>query len=401
MQIDVRKENNVEQNRARIIGNIESPNLHRDVWFDVPAEPDSELLLSGAPWILATLPFAVKAGEAVQLSLPLDPCFLENIKGLMYTWSYWYPDLHKIEIEAPIKRAPISQGRRGQFFSGGVDSWFTLLRHVESTPRFPQIGDIDDLITIGGFDIPLQNTTEFEQLARLAGEVAAYYGKRSVVVTTNLRENRSGVWGNVWGMRWATLSHGAGLAAVGLAMEPRYELLKIASTHRFWEPFPYGSHPLTDQLFSTSRTTFLHDHALYSRTDKIERIAESDYALSKLKVCTYEGKFRNCSQCVKCHRMLLCFDVLGVLEKAKLFDLNVYESNRKRPFLISSDNDYVRAYEVRDLALRFGRTDIASLVDESVKRSKRAEMLRRNLAKISWRAWSSAYRYMVGDMIGA
>lgn len=365
-----------------------------------PKQPDSELFLSGAPWILVALPFAVKTGEAIHIDLPLDPFFLENVKGLMHTWIDWYPDLQKVDIKAPIGRAPDSKGRRGQFFSGGVDSWFTLLRHAESTPRFPQIGDIDDLITVGGFDIPLQSTEEVEQLAGLAAEVAAAYGKRSVVVTTNLRSHLSGDWRNVWGARWGTLSHGAALAAVGLAMAPRYELLKIASTHRLWEPFPYGSHPLTDQLFSTSTTSFLHDHALYSRTDKIERIAASDYALSKLKVCWIEGKFRNCSHCVKCHRMLLCFDVLGILEKAKSFDLTIYESNRKRPFLISSNNDYVRAYEIRDLALRFGRTDIASLVDESVKRSKRARMLPRNLAKISWRAWSSANRYLLGDMIG-
>ena len=53
------------------------------------------------------------------------------------------------------------------------------------------------------------------------------------------------------------------------------------------------------------RTSFHHDHAVYNRTEKIERIAESDYAVSKLKVCYADGTFRNCSRCNKCHRTLM------------------------------------------------------------------------------------------------
>ena len=49
---------------------------------------------------------------------------------------------------------------------------------------------------------------------------------------------------------------------------------------------------MTDILFSTSATAFYHDHAVYSRAEKMERIAESDYAVSKLKVCFADGTFQ-------------------------------------------------------------------------------------------------------------
>jgi hypothetical protein len=42
---------------------------------------------------------------------------------------------------------------------------------------------------------------------------------------------------------------------------------------------------MTDTLSTTSTTAFMHDHGPYSRGDKTERIAKSEYALSRPKVC--------------------------------------------------------------------------------------------------------------------
>ena len=400
MRVEVRRGPGVEPSTIRIEGSIQSSGDRREVWFTVPADLEPVLSSSGEAWLLLMLPLAAKTGEPVELSLPVDPFFLENVRGLLGTWQSWYPDLKRVELHAPVARAATGEGRSAQFFSGGVDSWFTLLRHTESTPRFPQVGDVDDLITVWGFDIPIDRTGEFALLRESVEDVARHYGKRALTVATNLREQMGGAWKSVWGPRWGPLTHGTALAATALLMKERYARVRIASTHRFWEPFPYGSHPLTDTLFSTSTTAFLHDHALYSRTEKIERIAESDFALSKLKVCYAEGTFRNCSQCVKCHRMLLCFDALGILEKATTFDRSVYERNRNRPFVVWSENDHVRAWEVAELALRRGRPDIAAIIDRSVKRSRRIRLMTEQLKRVSWRAWSATYRRLVTGMIG-
>jgi hypothetical protein len=400
MRIQVERAQVTDETKVRIVGHIESAEGRRSIWFDFPRDLEPDLCTSGEPWLLLMLPYAAKTGEPIELALPVDPMFLENIRGLIGTWASWYPELKRADIAAPTERASRGPDRAAQFFSGGVDSWFTLLRHAESTARFPQVADVDDLITVWGFDIAIDAVDEFRQLAQSVAEVAEHYGKRSIWVATNLRDHMEGAWKTVWGPQWGPLTHGSGLAVVALLLGNRYSSVRIASTHRFWEPFPYGSHPMTDQLFSTSTTAFLHDHALYSRTDKIERIAESDFAMSKLKVCFAEGTFKNCSLCVKCHRMLLCFDALGILPKATSFDLAVYQRNRDRPFLISSENDYVRAIEVRDLALGNGRPDIAALIDESIRRSNRVQAIPKVLQHISWRAWRGAYDLLAAGMIG-
>ena len=412
MKISVERQPGKVAGTVRLSGVITSSEGVGTVWYELPTAMEPFLSESGAPWLLTMLPFAAAIGESIELSLPLDPFFFENVRGLLGTWNSWYPHLKRIEIRAPLVRSSQTAGRVAQFFSGGVDSWFTLLRHVESTPRFPQVGDVDDLITVWGFDmgrvfadggapVTIDRDDEFRQLTDSAREVAERYGKHHIPVATNLREAMSGSWRDVWGRQWRPLAHGTALAAVGLLLEKRYSKLRIGSTHHFWEPFAYGSHPMTDTLFSTSTTAFVHDHALYSRIDKIERIAESDYALSKLKVCYMEGGFRNCSVCVKCHRMLVCFDILGILPKATTFDATAYHKNRDRQILVSSENDVIRLTEVRDLAQRHGRGDIVALMNRSLSRSDLVRRVTTSLAKVSWRARSAAYRRLAGDMIGA
>ena len=401
MKISVDRQSGQVPGTVRLSGVITSSEGVRTVWYDLPAAMEPFLSESGAPWLLTMLPFAAATGEPIEMSLPLDPFFLENVRGLLGTWNRWYPHLKRIDIHAPVVRASPNAGHVAQFFSGGFDSWFTLLRHVESTRRFPQVGDVDDLITVWGFDIPINRDDEFRQLADGAREVAARYGKHHIAVSTNLREALSGTWGVVWGPQWGPLSHGTALAAVGLLLEKRYSKVRIASSHRFWDSYPWGSKPLTDPLFSTSTTAFAHDHAVYSRTDKLERIAESDWALSKLKVCYKEGAFRNCSVCLKCHRTLLCFDILGILPKAASFDVTAYQKNRDRHLLVSDQSDIVRLTEVRDLAQQHNRGDIVALMNQSVSRSELVHRVTKSLAKVSWRARSAAYRRLAGDMIGA
>jgi hypothetical protein len=401
MRVEVSREAGSGPGTVRVVGKIKARDAERLVWYEFPEDLAPEVGDSGESWALLMLPLASRTGEPIELDLPVDPLFLENVRGLTATWSHWYADLRQVSILAPTQPAPPSHGKAAQFFSGGLDSWFTLLRHSESTQRFPQVGHVDDVITIQGFgNIPIDQQEENRKLAQSVRETAEHYGKRSLPIATNMRVPMDHAWKMAW-LRWGPQTHGVALAAAALFLSRRYSAVKIASTHRFWESFPYGSHPMTDTLYSTSRTTFSHDHALYGRPDKIERIAESDYAVGRLRVCNATKAARNCSQCIKCHRMLLCFDSLGLLDKAKSFDVELYRRNKDRPFLIWNDNDHVRALEVRDVALRRDRKDIAAIIDESLRRSRRIRRSTQPLKKVSWRAFSALYARMAGDMIGA
>ena len=166
MKVVVHSGSGDDPGTLRLHGLIESAERTRNIWFDLPDDADTGPAPSGNSWLSLLLPYAMQTGERVDLELPVDPLLLENARQLAVTWHSWYPELKPPEIHARTRRAKATAGRIAQFFSGGVDSWFTLLRHTESTPRFPQVGEVDDLITVWGFDIPIGRADEFQQLSK-------------------------------------------------------------------------------------------------------------------------------------------------------------------------------------------------------------------------------------------
>ena len=104
-----------------------------EIWFEVPRELEADLARSGNPWLVAMLPYALETGEVIVCEIAADAALLENLKGLVAVWCEWYPQLIAPSFEVPL--APIgaisAQGSRtAAFFSGGIDSWFTVLRHA-------------------------------------------------------------------------------------------------------------------------------------------------------------------------------------------------------------------------------------------------------------------------------
>src|SRR5262249_61585754 len=103
--------------------------------------------------------------------------------------------------------------------------------------------------------------------------IAERIGKQKIRVWPNLRESE------FRRLAWGQLSHGAALAAGGLMFERRYDSILIPSTHRADHVVPWGSHPLTDRLFSTRDVRIVHDGSSYGRVEKTEHITRWDVAL--------------------------------------------------------------------------------------------------------------------------
>ena len=141
---------------VRLSGRVtydEAAHADEEYWFDV-ASPQADLLTtSGNPWLACLAPVAATIGEPLRLGPAVDARLLENIRELLRVWTAWYPRLEDVPIEAQVDGpAPAPERRTAAFFSGGVDSFFTVLRHAngDGTPRTEHI---DDLIFIRGFDI--------------------------------------------------------------------------------------------------------------------------------------------------------------------------------------------------------------------------------------------------------
>jgi hypothetical protein len=261
--------------------------------------------------------------------------------------------------------APIAENPQETmaFFSAGVDSYFTVLRHP-----------VKHFVNVLGFDMPLTKEPAFqrhcERLARIAKELSG----ELIPVRTNIRQTR---WRSC---HWQKLGFGPALAATALAMERRFSRVLLPGSVDFRNLFPWGSHPLSDPLLSTSKTRIVHDGSAYTRTEKIDFISRNELALRTLHVC-FRGQDglgqddTNCCHCEKCYRTMTVLEILGKLDQAELFDRQKFDVKKISRVLAETTAEIIFYREIQDLALKHGRTDIVREIDRCFRRSSRIAKL--------------------------
>ncbi len=365
--------------RVRLLGDVvydDRPREPEQYWFDVPEKYAGSLSISGNPWLACLLPLAVKRGEALRLCLPADPMLLANAARLMQIWSGWYKRLRPIRLEASSSLTDPGSGVRkaGAFFSGGIDSFYMALRDTDQE-RIAGVPRIDKLLCVWGFDIHIDTAHEFQRLRSRLSEAADALGKELVDVATNLREVRFRE------VDWGRLSHGGALASVGLALERGFDSLCIAGTHSDGPLRPWGSHPETDPLLSTSITKIFHVGVGIPRSEKTEYVSRSDVAMRSLHVCYRINSADNCCDCRKCLLAILTLEVLGALDRCPALRRRTLDLDRVRKIYLRSPA-YRRLY--RDIEIRAraaGRRDIAEAIAMCLRRSRRMKPL---LVTLRW-----------------
>lgn len=336
-------------------------------WYDFPEQLLARHTISGNPWLAAYLPLAMTLREPLRISAPVDRVLFDGMQRVLDIWHSWYPDLPTVPIEAEIADAPAPEevGRTAAFFSGGVDSFFTLHRNTDTanSRRIP----IDDLLLVWGFDILLENGEAFRRMRIALGKATAEFGKELTDVATNLRQTRFSE------ANWGGLAHGAALASVGLHLEGRYHQLLIPSSGGYKELLPWGSHVLTDPLFSTRRMRVMQDGAAFSRGQKLERIARLPIVQRYLRVCWRSGTDKNCGKCGKCLRAMVALEVLGFRERCGTFPADGLNLTSIAKIYYEDQHMIDRGWDLHNLVMRKGRRDIAKVIEHSLKRSLRLQ----------------------------
>ncbi|HEY1207954.1 MAG TPA: hypothetical protein VGE85_01170 [Terracidiphilus sp.] len=261
------------------------------IWIesDVP-------LTDTAQWsIPLRLVRAVADGKTANLG-SVSPLLASNLETLRDIYAAWIPG-HRVPLNFELSSDEVaSAGGVSLFFSGGVDSFYSLIKHRDK---------IDNLVLVHGFDIPLADTRTFDLAEVQAREVARLFAKRLIVVRTNMHFEQPSIPGG-WGMYC-----GAALAAVAHALAPNHGKVYIASSYPYADLHPWGSHPLLDPLWSTEAVQIVYDGG-ETRMDKLRVIIQYPEALSRLRVCWENPANYNCGVCEKCVRTMLALRALGV-----------------------------------------------------------------------------------------
>lgn len=268
------------------------------LWFE---SPDLELD-DGVDAVLAALWVpAIATGRSLHLPAAPSALLLAGLPVIAQRMAEWWGH-RAVPVtwdDAAASPAPERQAQGAALaFSGGVDSFWTLLRGADPVAL---------LVSAIGFDVPLADAWRAEAVDRSLRAVAADRGCLPVLIRTNLREHPTAtvaMWQH---------AHGGALAAVGHLLSPDADRLLITASYPAIAAAPWGSHPDLDHRWSTERVSIEHVGADRWRAERLRTIDDEPLVHEHLRVCFEKRDPRalNCGRCEKCLRTRLILAAHG------------------------------------------------------------------------------------------
>ena len=281
------------------------------VWLktdgDAPTSAEAVLPISLLP--------AMRFGGTLEVPVPISPRMLRNQREYQRIQRIWSLDsdhlakpLQEVDVIAPEADLERTEGddRVATLFSGGVDSWSTLLDHPEVT----------DLIFVRGLDLllsaPHQEPLIDEVEARIR-DVAHELELSLHVVETNLRDFSDPI------IPWEVY-YGSVEATIALFLAPRFDRVLIANGFDYEVYEPEGVSYLVDHFWSTEGLEIVEDGGRYNRVERLARIASHPLVQKTLRVCwrNPDGAY-NCGHCRKCLQTMVTLEALGARDSISTF----------------------------------------------------------------------------------
>jgi hypothetical protein len=326
----------------------------------------------------ATLLPSMRAGERLSIVPAISPRLCAMLPRLRDLFCSWWPHLARIDIDVtPDEGRPSSRLKRAAtFLSGGVDSFYSLLKHHGRHGGLPV--PLTHAIFMRGVETRLESIRGVESTETWVREIAARTCGSAIIGETNFRTVLQGPRDN---LHWEHHYHGSALAAIALGVAGGISFVCVPGAYSYRHLIPHGSSPLSDEWYSTEHLQVLHDGPESTRPEKVARIIEwdRDLVLAHLRVCIRNrGAAHNCCRCKKCVRTAVPLRVLGVWQDASTFPEKGMEHWER-----VMEEDHVALTEEN---LAFAREhgaerDLMAMLERVVRKKRRNEQLKKVLAR--------------------
>ncbi len=305
--------------------------------------------------------------------IEVDPEFLRNCQSVMLQQQAWNSKLKYLAPTA-VSEKPAERPETkvtASFYSGGIDSLFTLVRHSQGRSSLPGSA-VDDEIQYALHIFHNETVVEYNQIqaeAQTLKNGAEKLGVTFVPVISNVM-----VFDPLFFDYWGPISHGAALASIMHALGGEITQAMIGSSHTYGKLVKWGSSPITDPLYSSRALNVIHDGSTYSRVEKTAVVTSSPEAMEAINVCDslVEGVgYQNCSKCQKCLRTMVTIDLFERTghEMCPSFDWSEYRAERFGELYLHSDSELTFAEEIREAASGV-RRDIAEAAERCIRRGR-------------------------------
>lgn len=304
---------------ARVELHQHPANFPDQIWYRVPEEFSHLLSLQSDAFLIPCLLAGMYFQEAIEVRGPVSPRLAYNLAEYQHLLSLRFPEsLSPVNINYNLLRAlPGNPQGVGTTFSGGVDSLFTLWKHLPQNQPIPG-HQVTHAVFIKGFDILPSEDPHYQFLLEKFKPAAAEIGVELIPLETNLL--------SIIHKRLPSPNfYGPIIIGTGQVFGAGFGKFIIPSSwdHKQLQKKAYSSDPLIDPFLSTDTLEVIHHGATHARIDKVEAIADWEIARKVLWVCEIH-KFTqdtwNCSRCEKCVRAMIPLYALGKMDKFKSFE---------------------------------------------------------------------------------
>lgn len=359
----------------------------RELEFLVPGDRRADPRLVDA-FVTVSVVAAMRFCDRLRATEPVSPRLLASLDEIQAIYATWYPDdLSPVAVEVePRTTDDTRPPGTATCFTGGVDSFHTLLRHRH---------EVTHLMYVEGYDVPRYNRAVLAEKRDRLDAIAAATGTRAIIANANVKQFclESG--------RWGEMTSGPALAAAAQLLAPgAFGRLLIPSGETYASLRPWGYHPLLDPLWSTEYLSIRHVDADTDRMAKMTTLLDSPLARAHLHVCLRANADYNCGTCYKCLRTMVTLETAGVLRSFHTFpDVLDLDLVRGTPLRGAEELHYAQAN--RELAERVGRADVEDALAVAITAYEKRLVDGAPTLPQAGAAWSEATRVLMGRVAAA
>lgn len=290
--------------------------IEKELWIEWPKEAwgcGGQLTVDS--FVVMMIPVAGVLGEGLESEHPVAENLYHNLLEAQAVYHSYFPERFVVTpIKLTTERRTKAWGKSASFFSGGVDSLYTIAE-IDRRSKLKLCQPLEQLWLVHGFDVTLGNRELWQEVWVRLSEAAKKLNRECYWIRTNLKEDFYDRH-----VPWPELGFGAGLGGVAKSMAAVTSRVYIGSYTTYDQLIPHASTPLVDPLWSCEQQEVVHFSCRADRRDKLIAIGNRPDLLATLRVC-YKNTNNafNCGLCEKCLRTQMQLLLLGFDKDAASF----------------------------------------------------------------------------------
>ncbi|WP_375052844.1 hypothetical protein [Virgibacillus sp. JSM 102003] len=315
---------------VRIQAYFEKDQNTEALWYEVEEKFSQYLTDETADgFLIGLLFYALKNGDNIEVLAPISQNLYYSINNYLIPLLVKIHGYKRIRIKCNelIKEPIISKGAVGTGLSCGIDSFATIIDHLDD--RCPKNYKITHytFFNVGshGDNGGEKARKLFKERAEITRKYANEYGNEFISVDSNISE--------VLQMNFKQTNTMRSLSAVLI-------LQRLFKVYYYSSGFPLKRFRLIKEdtgafdifnmsMLSTETIRFFSGCPIMTRIEKTELVASYEPSYKYLNVC-YFSKY-NCGKCPKCLKTLLILEIIGKIESySDVFNLKAYYSNKRQ-----------------------------------------------------------------------